>query len=118
MVDEILNASPTKYRFPEAGLRVMVTSHFGPKTRLRMASRLIITEVQLNVLAPRGLSCYCYMLRASLECALFSVLCLVVFISPKQFPYLTRTVYMYLFFIYDRAKQKRTKNVAVARQRK
>ncbi|XP_072302361.1 sodium/potassium/calcium exchanger 4 isoform X2 [Eucyclogobius newberryi] len=44
MVDEIINASPTKFRFPEAGLRVMVTSHFGPKTRLRMASRLIITE--------------------------------------------------------------------------
>lgn len=46
MVDEIINASPTNYRFPEAGLRVMVTNHFGPKTRLRMASRLIITEVQ------------------------------------------------------------------------
>ncbi|XP_033847129.1 sodium/potassium/calcium exchanger 4 isoform X4 [Periophthalmus magnuspinnatus] len=44
MVDEIINASPSKFRFPEAGLRVMVTSHFGPKTRLRMASRLIITE--------------------------------------------------------------------------
>lgn len=46
MVDEMMNASPSKFRFPEAGLRVMVTSHFGPKTRLRMASRLIITEVQ------------------------------------------------------------------------
>uniref|UniRef100_A0A669F3D7 Solute carrier family 24 member 4 n=1 Tax=Oreochromis niloticus TaxID=8128 RepID=A0A669F3D7_ORENI len=51
MVDEIMNASPSKFRFPEAGLRVMVTSHFGPKTRLRMASRLIITEVQLAVAA-------------------------------------------------------------------
>uniref|UniRef100_A0A8C5AN93 Solute carrier family 24 member 4b n=1 Tax=Gadus morhua TaxID=8049 RepID=A0A8C5AN93_GADMO len=47
MVDEIINANPPKYRFPEAGLRIMVTSHFGPKTRLRMASRLIITEVQM-----------------------------------------------------------------------
>lgn len=46
MVDEIINASPPNYRFPEAGLRVMVTNHFGPKTRLRMASRLIITEVR------------------------------------------------------------------------
>ncbi|CAB1339889.1 unnamed protein product [Coregonus sp. 'balchen'] len=44
MVDEIMHDSPPKLRFPEAGLRVMVTSHFGPKTRLRMASRLIITE--------------------------------------------------------------------------
>ncbi|XP_068610207.1 sodium/potassium/calcium exchanger 4 [Brachionichthys hirsutus] len=54
MVDEIMNASPTKFRFPEAGLRVMVTSHFGPKTRLRMASRLIITERQKLVQATNG----------------------------------------------------------------
>uniref|UniRef100_A0A667ZXZ2 Solute carrier family 24 member 4 n=1 Tax=Myripristis murdjan TaxID=586833 RepID=A0A667ZXZ2_9TELE len=54
MVDEIMNASPPKFRFPEAGLRVMVTSHFGPKTRLRMASRLIITERQKLVQAANG----------------------------------------------------------------
>lgn len=52
MVDEIMNASPSKFRFPEAGLRVMVTSHFGPRTRLRMASRLIITEVQRGLRPP------------------------------------------------------------------
>lgn len=46
MVDEIINSSPPHYRFPEAGLRVMITNHFGPKTRLRMASRLIINEVR------------------------------------------------------------------------
>ncbi len=75
MVDEIMNASPSKFRFPEAGLRVMVTSHFGPKTRLRMASRLIITEVQLCVVAPmRGFGCYCYMFRVSFERVLFSAL--------------------------------------------
>ncbi|XP_030260902.1 sodium/potassium/calcium exchanger 4 isoform X1 [Sparus aurata] len=55
MVDEIMNASPSKFRFPEAGLRVMVTSHFGPKTRLRMASRLIITERQKLVQAANGM---------------------------------------------------------------
>ncbi|CAL8314433.1 unnamed protein product [Lota lota] len=55
MVDEIMNASPPKYRFPEAGLRIMVTSHFGPKTRLRMASRLIITERQKLVQAANGI---------------------------------------------------------------
>lgn len=55
MVDEIMNASPSKFRFPEAGLRVMVTSHFGPKTRLRMASRLIITERQKLVQTANGL---------------------------------------------------------------
>uniref|UniRef100_A0A8C5FQ85 Solute carrier family 24 member 4b n=1 Tax=Gadus morhua TaxID=8049 RepID=A0A8C5FQ85_GADMO len=54
MVDEIINANPPKYRFPEAGLRIMVTSHFGPKTRLRMASRLIITERQKLVQAANG----------------------------------------------------------------
>ncbi|MGH0154520.1 UNVERIFIED_CONTAM: hypothetical protein FKN15_029848 [Acipenser sinensis] len=45
MVDEIICSSPPKLRFPEAGLRIMITNHFGPKTRLRMASRLIINEV-------------------------------------------------------------------------
>uniref|UniRef100_A0A674PKC9 Solute carrier family 24 member 4 n=1 Tax=Takifugu rubripes TaxID=31033 RepID=A0A674PKC9_TAKRU len=54
MVDEIMNASPSKFRFPEAGLRIMVTSHFGPKTRLRMASRLIITERQKLFQAANG----------------------------------------------------------------
>ncbi|XP_062324394.1 sodium/potassium/calcium exchanger 4 isoform X3 [Osmerus eperlanus] len=54
MVDEIMNTSPPKFRFPEAGLRIMVTSHFGPKTRLRMASRLIITERQKLVQAANG----------------------------------------------------------------
>ncbi|KAK5879875.1 sodium/potassium/calcium exchanger 4 isoform X1 [Pseudochaenichthys georgianus] len=54
MVDEIMHDSPSKFRFPEAGLRVMVTSHFGPKTRLRMASRLIITERQKLVQAANG----------------------------------------------------------------
>lgn len=47
MVDEMMNSSPPNYRFPEAGLRIMITNHFGPKTRLRMASRLIINEVRL-----------------------------------------------------------------------
>ncbi|KAK1793560.1 hypothetical protein P4O66_011929 [Electrophorus voltai] len=45
MVDEMIHYSPPTYRFPEASLRLMMTSHFGPKTRLRMASRLIIHEV-------------------------------------------------------------------------
>ncbi|KAI9543917.1 hypothetical protein NQZ68_004965 [Dissostichus eleginoides] len=54
MVDEIMHDSPSKFRFPEAGLRIMVTSHFGPKTRLRMASRLIITERQKLVQAANG----------------------------------------------------------------
>ncbi|XP_012679957.2 sodium/potassium/calcium exchanger 4a isoform X2 [Clupea harengus] len=46
MVDEMISSSPPHYRFPEAGLRIMITNHFGPKTRLRMASRLIINEQQ------------------------------------------------------------------------
>ncbi|MCJ8736927.1 hypothetical protein PDJAM_G00017950 [Pangasius djambal] len=54
MVDEMMNSSPPNYRFPEAGLRVMITSHFGPKTRLRMASRLIINEQQRLMQASNG----------------------------------------------------------------
>ncbi|CAB1335382.1 unnamed protein product, partial [Coregonus sp. 'balchen'] len=54
MVDEIINSSPPNYRFPDAGLRIMITNHFGPKTRLRMASRLIINEQQRLVQASNG----------------------------------------------------------------
>ncbi|KAL0967595.1 hypothetical protein UPYG_G00254250 [Umbra pygmaea] len=54
MVDEMIHASPPKLRFPDAGLRVMITSHFGPKTRLRMASRVIITERQKLVQGTNG----------------------------------------------------------------
>ncbi|XP_058843525.1 sodium/potassium/calcium exchanger 4-like isoform X2 [Acipenser ruthenus] len=54
MVDEIICSSPPKLRFPEAGLRIMITNHFGPKTRLRMASRLIINERQRLVQAANG----------------------------------------------------------------
>ncbi|XP_060789033.1 sodium/potassium/calcium exchanger 4a [Neoarius graeffei] len=54
MVDEMMNSSPPNYRFPEAGLRVMITNHFGPKTRLRMASRLIINEQQRLLQASNG----------------------------------------------------------------
>ncbi|XP_004376736.1 sodium/potassium/calcium exchanger 4 isoform X2 [Trichechus manatus latirostris] len=46
MVDEIMSSSPPKFTFPEAGLRVMITNKFGPRTRLRMASRIIINERQ------------------------------------------------------------------------
>ncbi|TRY86725.1 hypothetical protein DNTS_014000, partial [Danionella cerebrum] len=54
MVDEMINSSPPHFRFPEAGLRVMITNHFGPKTRLRMASRLIIHEQQRLVRTANG----------------------------------------------------------------
>lgn len=47
MVDEVMSSSPPKFSFPEAGLRVMITNKFGPRTRLRMASRIIINEVSV-----------------------------------------------------------------------
>ena len=47
MVDEVMSSSPPKFTFPEAGLRIMITNKFGPRTRLRMASRIIINEVSL-----------------------------------------------------------------------
>uniref|UniRef100_H3A9B1 Solute carrier family 24 member 3 n=1 Tax=Latimeria chalumnae TaxID=7897 RepID=H3A9B1_LATCH len=46
MVDELLSAYPRQLSFSEAGLRIMITSHFPPRTRLSMASRMLITERQ------------------------------------------------------------------------
>ncbi|KAL4625056.1 sodium/potassium/calcium exchanger 3-like [Arapaima gigas] len=45
MVDELLSVRPHQLTFSEAGLRIMITSHFSPRTRLSMASRVLITEV-------------------------------------------------------------------------
>ncbi|KAM5129015.1 sodium/potassium/calcium exchanger 4 isoform 2-T2 [Mantella aurantiaca] len=56
MVDEIMCSSPPKYRFPEAGLRIMITNKFPPRTRLRMASRLIINERQRLLHSANGTS--------------------------------------------------------------
>ncbi|XP_073434236.1 sodium/potassium/calcium exchanger 4 isoform X3 [Dendrobates tinctorius] len=56
MVDEIICSSPPKYRFPEAGLRIMITNKFPPRTRLRMASRLIINERQRLLQSANGTS--------------------------------------------------------------
>uniref|UniRef100_A0A7M4ELQ9 Solute carrier family 24 member 4 n=1 Tax=Crocodylus porosus TaxID=8502 RepID=A0A7M4ELQ9_CROPO len=56
MVDEIICSSPPKFRFPEAGLRIMITNKFGPRTRMRMASRLIINERQRLIQSANGTS--------------------------------------------------------------
>lgn len=45
MVDELLSAYPHQLTFSEAGMRIMITSHFSPRTRLTMASRMLINEV-------------------------------------------------------------------------
>lgn len=45
MVDELLSAYPHQLTFSEAGMRIMITSHFSPRTRLAMASRMLINEV-------------------------------------------------------------------------
>ena len=45
MVDELLSAYPHQLTFSEAGMRIMITDHFSPRTRLTMASRLLINEV-------------------------------------------------------------------------
>uniref|UniRef100_A0A8C9DM98 Solute carrier family 24 member 4 n=1 Tax=Prolemur simus TaxID=1328070 RepID=A0A8C9DM98_PROSS len=54
MVDELMSSSPPKFNFPEAGLRVMITNKFGPRTRLRMASRIIINERQRLINSANG----------------------------------------------------------------
>ncbi|XP_054634274.1 sodium/potassium/calcium exchanger 3-like [Dunckerocampus dactyliophorus] len=46
MVDELLSAYPHQLTFSEAGMRIMITSHFMPRTRLTMASRMLINERQ------------------------------------------------------------------------
>ncbi|XP_048865064.1 sodium/potassium/calcium exchanger 3-like isoform X1 [Brienomyrus brachyistius] len=46
MVDELLSAYPHQLTFSEAGMRIMITSHFSPRTRLTMASRMLIMERQ------------------------------------------------------------------------
>uniref|UniRef100_A0AAQ4PTU3 Solute carrier family 24 member 3 n=1 Tax=Gasterosteus aculeatus aculeatus TaxID=481459 RepID=A0AAQ4PTU3_GASAC len=46
MVDELLSAYPHQLSFSEAGMRIMITNHFSPRTRLTMASRMLITERQ------------------------------------------------------------------------
>ncbi|XP_075891517.1 sodium/potassium/calcium exchanger 3-like [Nelusetta ayraudi] len=46
MVDELLSAYPHQLTFSEAGMRIMITSHFSPRTRLAMASRMLINERQ------------------------------------------------------------------------
>nr|XP_027787269.1 sodium/potassium/calcium exchanger 4 [Marmota flaviventris] len=56
MVDEILSSSPPKFNFPEAGLRIMITNKFGPRTRLRMASRIIINERQRLISSANSVS--------------------------------------------------------------
>ncbi|XP_031615809.2 sodium/potassium/calcium exchanger 3 [Oreochromis aureus] len=46
MVDELLILNPHKLSFSEAGLRIMITPHFSPRTRLSMAGRMLISERQ------------------------------------------------------------------------
>ncbi|KAM9331977.1 sodium/potassium/calcium exchanger 3 [Pholidichthys leucotaenia] len=46
MVDELLILNPHKLTFSEAGLRIMITPHFSPRTRLSMAGRMLISERQ------------------------------------------------------------------------
>ncbi|KAM8782535.1 sodium/potassium/calcium exchanger 4 isoform 2-T2 [Rhynchonycteris naso] len=56
MVDEVMSSSPPKFSFPEAGLRIMITNKFGPRTRLRMASRIIINERQRLINSAHGVN--------------------------------------------------------------
>ncbi|XP_056254028.1 sodium/potassium/calcium exchanger 3 [Seriola aureovittata] len=49
MVDELLILNPHKLSFSEAGLRIMITAHFSPRTRLSMAGRMLISERQRQI---------------------------------------------------------------------
>ncbi|XP_014051858.1 sodium/potassium/calcium exchanger 3 [Salmo salar] len=52
MVDELLILNPHQLSFSEAGLRIMITPHFSPRTRLRMAGRMLISERQRLIRSP------------------------------------------------------------------
>ncbi|XP_033830546.1 sodium/potassium/calcium exchanger 3 [Periophthalmus magnuspinnatus] len=54
MVDELLNLHPHQLSFSEASLRLLITPHFPPFTRLRMAGRMVISERQRLIQARGG----------------------------------------------------------------
>ncbi|XP_056140427.1 sodium/potassium/calcium exchanger 3 [Lampris incognitus] len=54
MVDELLILNPHKLSFSEAGLRVMISPHFSPRTRLSMAGRVLISERQRLIRNPKN----------------------------------------------------------------
>ncbi|KAM4621822.1 sodium/potassium/calcium exchanger 3-like [Polymixia lowei] len=54
MVDELLSLHPHQLSFSEASLRLLITPHFPPFTRLRMAGRMVINERQ-RLIRARGL---------------------------------------------------------------
>ncbi|MBN3309239.1 NCKX3 protein, partial [Amia calva] len=51
MVDELFRLHARPLSFPEASLRIMITQHFSPRTRLSMAGRMLINEVPAPVRA-------------------------------------------------------------------
>uniref|UniRef100_A0A672FS60 Sodium/calcium exchanger membrane region domain-containing protein n=1 Tax=Salarias fasciatus TaxID=181472 RepID=A0A672FS60_SALFA len=67
MVDELLILNPHKLSFSEAGLRIMITPHFSPRTRLSMAGRMLISEVHATPL--RFGSAVCFLLPPDGRCA-------------------------------------------------
>ncbi|XP_075959548.1 sodium/potassium/calcium exchanger 3-like [Anarhichas minor] len=54
MVDEMLNLHPHQLSFSEASLRLLITPHFPPFTRLRMAARMVINERQRLIRSQGG----------------------------------------------------------------
>ncbi|XP_044061143.1 sodium/potassium/calcium exchanger 3-like isoform X7 [Siniperca chuatsi] len=54
MVDEMLNLHPHQLSFSEASLRLLITPHFPPFTRLRMAGCIVINERQRLIRARVG----------------------------------------------------------------
>ncbi|KAK9518166.1 hypothetical protein VZT92_023479 [Zoarces viviparus] len=54
MVDEMLNPHPHQLSFSEASLRLLITPHFPPFTRLRMAARMVINERQRLIRSQGG----------------------------------------------------------------
>lgn len=76
MVDELLSAYPHQLSFSEAGMRIMITSHFSPRTRLTMASRMLINEVHVHFM--------CVCVNTVLDSVLSYVVCYKFFQIGKS----------------------------------
>ncbi|CDQ84103.1 unnamed protein product [Oncorhynchus mykiss] len=48
MVDELMSLHPHQLSFSEASLHLLITPHFPPYTRLRMAGRMVINELHVH----------------------------------------------------------------------
>lgn len=77
MVDEMLSLHPHQLSFSDASLRIMITPHFSPRTRLSMAGRMLISEVSteargVEIGSPTAIPCSLSAVRQVIQFNYFS----------------------------------------------